>query len=136
MSDTVGSKGCPRSGSPRLRSSSKRESPLTMQDLTPEGRRTIESVAQRHGVSTDAVLTLLQALQAGNGAMAQFSHPELGGMGQWSQGGMTMVGDMFNQGLRARVDALCTELAGLLRAQPGLMAAPVQAQAQIQPGSD
>ena len=107
-----------------------------MQDLTPEGRRTIESVAQRHGVSTDAVLTLLQALQAGNGAMAQFSHPELGGMGQWSQGGMTMVGDMFNQGLRARVDALCTELAGLLRAQPGLMAAPVQAQAQIQPGSD
>jgi hypothetical protein len=106
-----------------------------MQDLTPEGRRAIESIALRHGVSTDAALTLLQALRAGNGAMAQFSHPELGGMGQWSQGGMTMVGDMFNQGLRARVDALCTELAGLLRAQPSLMTV-AQAQTQIQSGSD
>jgi len=105
-----------------------------MQDLTPEGRRAIKSIAQRHGVSTDAVLTLLHALRAGNGAMAQFSHPELGGMGQWSQGGMTMVGDMFNQGLRARVDALCTELAGLLRTQPSLMAAPAQTQSQS--GSD
>ena len=33
-------------------------------------------------------------------------------MGQWSQGGMIMVGDMFNNALKARVDALCTELAG------------------------
>src|SRR3954471_20019909 len=103
-----------------------------MQDLTPEERRAIESIALRHGVSTDAALTLLQALRAGNGAMAQFSHPELGGMGQWSQGGMTMVGDMFNQGLRARVDALCTELAGLLRAQPPPAAGRSQSQAQSQ----
>ena len=29
-----------------------------------------------------------------------------------------MVGDMFNQGLQYRVDALCSELAGLLRSQP------------------
>jgi hypothetical protein len=28
---------------------------------------------------------------------------------------MIMVGDMFNQGLKYRVDALCSELAGLLR---------------------
>src|SRR5215218_6750710 len=102
-----------------------------MQDLTSEGRRAVESIAQRHGVSADAVLTLLQALRSGSGAMAQFSHPELGGMGQWSQGGMTMVGDMFNQGLKARVDALCTELASLLRAQPsGIAAAPAQPQAR------
>jgi hypothetical protein len=86
-----------------------------MQDLTPEGQRIVQSAAERHGVSADAALTLLRALVAGQGAMAQFSHPELGGMGQWSQGGMTMVGDMFNQGLRARVDALCNELASLLR---------------------
>src|SRR5215216_305841 len=106
-----------------------------MQDLTPEGRRAIESIALRHGVSTDATLTLLQALRAGNGAMAQFSHPELGGMGQWSQGGMTMVGDMFNQGLRARVDALCTELASLLRTEPPIVvAAPSQSQSQSQAG--
>src|SRR3954469_23412052 len=104
-----------------------------MQDLTPEGRRAIESIAQRHGVSTDAVLTLLHALRAGNGAMAQFSHPDLGGMGQWSQGGMTMVGDMFNQGLRARVDALCTELASLLRTEPLIVVpAPSRSQSQSQ----
>src|SRR3954469_176378 len=106
-----------------------------MQDLTPEERRAIERIALRHGVSTDAALTLLQALRAGNGAMAQFSHPELGGMGQWSQGGMTMVGNMFDQGLRARVDAFCNELASLLRAQPSLVApVPSQSQSQSQSG--
>ncbi len=46
--------------------------------------------------------------------MAQFSIPELGGSGQWMQGGMTMVGDMFDNALKARVDALCGELAQLL----------------------
>ena len=35
-------------------------------------------------------------------------------MGQWSRGGMVMVGDMFNNALKARVDALCGELAGLV----------------------
>jgi len=104
-----------------------------MQELTPEGQRTLQDIARRHGVSADAVLTLLRALVAGQGVMAQFSHPELGGMGQWSQGGMTMVGDMFNQGLRARVDALCTELASVLRSQPSLaMAIPSQSQSQSQ----
>ena len=48
-------------------------------ELTPEGRRLVEDVAQRHGVSTDAVLTLLQAVAAGHGSSAQFSHPELAG---------------------------------------------------------
>ncbi len=89
-----------------------------MQELTPEGQRILEEVAQRNGVSFDAVLTLLRALVAGNGSQAQFSHPDLGGMGQWSQGGMIMVGDMFNQGLKYRVDTLCNELANLLRGQP------------------
>lgn len=102
-----------------------------MHELTPEGQQAVAGIAQRHGISTDAVLTLLRALMAGHGTMAQFSHPELGGMGQWSQGGMTMVGDMFNHGLKARVDAICTELSGLLRAQPSLMAAaPMQSQQQ------
>ena len=73
---------------------------------------------KRHGVSVDAALILLGALAQGNGRQAQFNHPDLGGMGQWSQGGMIMVGDMFNQGLKYRVDALCDELAGLLRSQP------------------
>src|SRR3954470_15139868 len=106
-----------------------------MQELTPEGQRTLQGIAERHGVSTDAALTLLRALVAGRGGMAQFNHPELGGMGQWSQGGMTMVGDMFNQALRARVDALCTELASLLRTEPSIVvAAPSQSQSQSQAG--
>jgi hypothetical protein len=89
-----------------------------MQNLTPEGLRIVTDVATRHGVSLDVALTLLGALAQGNGRQAQFNHPELGGMGQWSQGGMIMVGDMFNQRLKYRVDALCNELAGLLRSQP------------------
>ncbi len=35
-----------------------------------------------------------------------------------------MLGDMFNHGLKARVDALCTELAGLLRDAPPFAPAP------------
>ena len=88
-----------------------------MRQLTADGRRIIDEVAQRHGVSGDAVLSLLDSLIAGGGSMAQFSHPELGGMGQWSRGGMTMVGDMFNNALKARVDALCAELSDLLGRQ-------------------
>jgi hypothetical protein len=86
-----------------------------MQELTQEGHRALFDIARRHGVSTDAALTLLRAVAAGGGTMAQFSHPELGGMGQWTAGGMVMVGDMFNYGLKQRVDTLCSELAALLR---------------------
>jgi ribonucleotide monophosphatase NagD (HAD superfamily) len=42
--------------------------------------------------------------------MAQFSHPDFGGMSQWSPG-MTMVGDMFNSDLKAKLGAICNELA-------------------------
>jgi Short C-terminal domain len=89
-----------------------------MQNLTPEGLRVVTEAAKRHGVSPEAAAALLGALAQGHGRQAQFNHPELGGMGQWSQGGMIMIGDMFNSGLKARVDALCNELAGFLRSQP------------------
>ena len=102
-----------------------------MHELSPEGRQSVSDIAQRHGVSADAAVTLLRALIAGQGTMAQFSHPELGGMGQWSQGGMIMVGDMFNHGLKARIDAICTELASLLRNQPSMIA-PISTQSQHQ----
>ena len=75
--------------------------------LTPEGRRVVEDVAQRHGVSVRCGADAPAAVAAGHGTSAQFSHPELGGMGQWSQGGMIMVGDMFNNALKYRVDRLC-----------------------------
>ena len=88
-----------------------------MQGLTEAGTQMVSAMAARHNVSTDAVYHLLMALSAGGGTQAQFNHPELGGMGQWSQGGMIMVGDMFNQSLKYRVDGLCNDLAGALYAQ-------------------
>ena len=50
-------------------------------------------------------------MRRGGGRQAQFSHPELGGMGQWSSGGMTQVGDMFNTALKDKVNRLCSALA-------------------------
>jgi hypothetical protein len=97
-----------------------------MQQLTPEGQQQVTELAQRYGVSTEAVLTLLQALVHGHGTMAQFDHPELGGRGQWMPGGMVMVGDMFNQALKATVDGLCAALASLLVASDLVQAAPVR----------
>src|SRR3977135_4580477 len=70
----------------------------------------ISRVSIRHSVSPDAVLTIFRALRSGGGTMAQFSHPDFGGMSQWSPG-MTMVGDMFNNSLKSKLDAVCTELA-------------------------
>jgi hypothetical protein len=105
-----------------------------MQELTPEGLRIVDRLAQAHGVSPEAVLVLLRALAAGNGTQAQFNHPDLGGMGQWSQGGMIMIGDMFNQGLKYKVSSLCDELSGLLRSQPLFAPAPSQTQSQHQSG--
>ena len=86
----------------------------------------IADIAQRHGFSPEAARVVAEALRHGGGRMAQFNHPELGGMGQWAAGGMLMIGDMFNHGLKARVDALCRDLA----AMPG----PVPAAAEQQPG--
>lgn len=74
----------------------------------------LQALADRHGVSLEAVRHLLRALQSGQGNMAQFDHPDLGGFGQWSRGGMVMVGRMNDHALKARVDALCTELAAAL----------------------
>src|SRR5579872_4612295 len=73
-----------------------------MQALTREAQQVVASLAQRYGISEDAVRTMLFAVSAGNGTMAQFYHVELGGGGQWMRGGMTMVGDMFNHGLKSR----------------------------------
>jgi mannose-6-phosphate isomerase-like protein (cupin superfamily) len=69
----------------------------------------IRELAARHGVSEDAVRTLSVALERSGGRLAQFSHPDLGGYGQWMPG-MTQIGDMFNSALRDRVDRLCQEL--------------------------
>jgi Short C-terminal domain len=109
------------------------QGPTAMQQLTGEGRRIVDGVAQRHGFSSDAVLTMLLAVSAGYGNQAQFSHPEFGGMGQWSSGGMVMIGDMFNNYLKGRVSSLCQELSTLIQGQP-LFAGPAQTQSQSQGG--
>lgn len=85
----------------------------------------IAEIAQRHGFSPEVGRVVAEALRRGGGQMAQFNHPELGGMGQWVAGGMLMIGDMFNNDLKARVDGLCRDIA----AAPG----PVPAAAEQQP---
>ena len=89
-----------------------------MQRLTSSAEQAVQNIAQRYRLSEDAVRTMLFAVSAGGGTMAQFYHSELGGGGQWMRGGMTMVGDMFNHGLQATVNNLCNELSGLLASQP------------------
>jgi hypothetical protein len=71
---------------------------------------TLDGLAAKYGMSVEAVEVLREALRRGGGRQAQFSHRDLGGMGQWLAGGMTQVGDMFNVALKDRVNALCTDL--------------------------
>ena len=85
-----------------------------MQKLTDIGENFVNNIASRYGLSHDAVVHMLVAVNNGGGSMAQFNCPELGGSGQWMRGGMTMVGDMFNNGLKNTVDNLCNELADIL----------------------
>jgi hypothetical protein len=92
-----------------------------MRQLSPAGKQAINDLAQRHGFSSDAVLSMLQSVINGHGSMAQFSHPEFGGSGQWMRSGMIMVPDMFNNLLKGRIDALCRELSGLVANETGLI---------------
>ncbi len=89
-----------------------------------------EELARKHGVSVAAIEALRDALHRGGGRQAQFSHADLGGMGQWSMGGMTQVGDMFNTALKDKVNALCAELAQGSADAP----APAHDRASARPG--
>ena len=105
-----------------------------MSKLSAAGAKILDEIAVRYGVSQNAVEHLLLAVISGGGTQAQFNHQDLGGMGQWSQGGMTMVGDMFNNGLKAMVDNLCTELANLARGSEAFQQSSGQSQSQSQGG--
>ena len=85
-----------------------------MANLSPSGLQLVQNLSQRHGISTDAVTHMLIAVQNGNGSMAQFSHPEFGGSGQWMSGGMTMVSDLFNNHLKCLVSNLCSDISNSL----------------------
>ena len=78
---------------------------------TDEGSAAIGEIARRHGFSDEAGRAMADALNLSAGSMAQFHHPDLGGMGQWSRGGMLMIGDMFNHHLKGRVAGLAEDLA-------------------------
>jgi hypothetical protein len=112
-----------------------------MTQLSKKGLRAVEEIARRTGFSQDAVTSMLVSIVGGRGGMAQFSHPEFGGSGQWMAGGAIMISDMFNNALKARVDALCNELSTLIRNEPNFAAADsFQSQSQgargnFQPGS-
>jgi Short C-terminal domain len=95
----------------------------SMVQLSPKGLRAIEEIAQRTDFSRDAVTSMLFSLVAGGGGMAQFSHSEFGGSGQWMAGGPIMISEMFNNALKARVDALCNELSALICSEPDFVAA-------------
>ncbi|NOT17389.1 MAG: SHOCT domain-containing protein [Sulfuriferula sp.] len=85
-----------------------------MQQLTPAGQNIVNDLSNRYNLSHDAVIHMIIAVSNGGGTMAQFNSPELGGSGQWMQGGMTMVGDMFNYGLKNTVNNLCAEISNAL----------------------
>lgn len=87
-------------------------------------------VGSRHGFGADATRALWSALVRGHGGMAQFSHAEFGGSGQWMRGGTPMIGDMFNRPLADRVGALAEDLARWLAEHPELAAEPSGAAAK------
>lgn len=96
-----------------------------MQKLTPEGQQLVNNLCSQYNLSYDAIMHMLISVNNGGGSMAQFSCPELGGSGQWMRGGMTMVGDMFNYGLKMTVDNLCNDLANGLANMQIFVPAPV-----------
>ena len=106
-----------------------------MARLTPEGEKIVAALADRYSIGVDAVKMMLDAVAKGRGNMAQFNLPEFGGSGQWMRGGMTMIGDMFNNSMKATVDNLCNDLSKVLESQPNIMtvfAPPSQSQSQSQ----
>ena len=89
-----------------------------MEQITEAGQKVASDLARQYGFSSDAVTHMMLALLRGRGAMAQFDHPEFAGSGQWMRGGMLMIGDMFNNSLKARVDGLCQSIAAQLGNHP------------------
>ena len=81
--------------------------------MSANDRDLVDRMAKKHSISPAAVQVVLAALRSGGGRMAQFSHADFGGMSQWSPG-MSMVGDMFNTQLKAKLDALCSDISAHL----------------------
>lgn len=95
-----------------------------MQQLLPDRQKAVDDIARRHNFSGEAVSSMLEAVAAGGGRMAQFNHPEFAGAGQWMSGGMVMVSDFSDNTLKGRIDSLCNELSRLVAQGPKWMSAP------------
>lgn len=70
-----------------------------------------QEIAQKFGISVGTVEQLLIDLQGTEGRQVQFNIQELGGLGQWQANGMIMIGDMFNNSLKDKVNRICQEIA-------------------------
>lgn len=89
-----------------------------MSAAEPLSTAQLEAIAAKHGISTEAVETLITAMVGSRGSSAQFNHPELGGLGQWMAGGMLMIGDMSNYALKAKVEGVCRDIADAIAQSP------------------
>lgn len=86
-----------------------------MSQHNSQWQQKLTELTQKYQLSEHAIMVLWQALIKGNGKMAQFNHPELGGVGQWLPGGLTMISDMSNSYLKMVIDNLCGELSILIQ---------------------
>ena len=84
--------------------------------LTSNQQQQLQVLADRYNVDLASVESLLNSLQQGNGKMAQFNIPALGGLGQWMQGNMVMLSDMFNNNLKNTVNNLSNDLVNFIDA--------------------
>jgi hypothetical protein len=75
----------------------------------------IARVSIRHAVSADAVRTIMQALRRRHYGAIQPSGVR---RDVPMVTGMSMVGDMFNNSLKSKLDAVCTELAAYVAHTP------------------
>ena len=103
-----------------------------MQKLTQEGQNLVNNLSNKYNLSADTIIYMIGSVNNGGGTMAQFSSPELGGSGQWMKGGMTMVGDMFNNGLKNTVNNLCAEISDALQTMTIFPIAPAGTRASNQ----
>ncbi len=99
-----------------------------MKESFSELQQNIHELSERYSISLEAVIAMAQAVVNGKGSMAQFNIPELGGMGQWMRGGMTMVSDRSNYSLQTKVTSLCAELTLLLSSSPSFGKSVMQGQ--------
>lgn len=94
----------------------------------------IRRIAAHHNISESSARELVHGLLRTGGGQVQFNIPEFAGMGQWMPG-LVMAGSLFDYGLKARVDAVCSDISQQVRSgglQPPVLNEPVgQGQASL-----